>query len=43
MSTKIPKNKEEFLEISGVGEVKYERYGEKFKETILDYIKESAL
>lgn len=43
MSTKIPKNKEEFLDISGVGEVKYERYGEKFKETILDYIKESAL
>lgn len=43
MSTKIPKNKEEFLEISGVGEVKYERYGEKFKETILDYIKESGL
>ena len=43
MSTKIPKNKEEFLEISGVGEVKYERYGEKFKETILEYIKESGL
>lgn len=43
MSIKIPKNKEEFLEISGVGEVKYERYGEKFKETILDYIKESGL
>lgn len=39
MSIKIPKNKEEFLEISGVGEVKYERYGEKFKGTILDYIK----
>lgn len=43
MSIKIPKNKEEFLEISGVGEVKYERYGEKFKGTILDYIKESEL
>lgn len=30
MSTYLPLNKEEFLKIKGVGEVKYEKYGEEF-------------
>ncbi|WP_275297878.1 DNA helicase RecQ [Clostridium sp. YIM B02551] len=42
MSVKIPKTKEEMLNISGVGEVKYDRYGEKFIKEILDYVKETA-
>ncbi|WP_324172990.1 DNA helicase RecQ [Sulfurimonas sp.] len=29
-SQKLPQNKEEMLEVNGVGEVKYERYGEEF-------------
>ena len=29
-SIKLPQNKEEMLEVNGVGEVKYERYGEDF-------------
>lgn len=32
MAEKLPINKEEMLSISGVGEVKFERYGEKFLE-----------
>ena len=49
MSIKYPINRLEILEISGVGEVKYERYGEKFIEVIKEYIvknniqKEAAL
>ncbi len=34
MANEKPKNKEEMLEISGVGEVKWERYGEKFLAVI---------
>ncbi|MCB4742785.1 MAG: DNA helicase RecQ [Sulfurovum sp.] len=30
LSAKQPKNKEEMLEVHGIGEVKFERYGEKF-------------
>ena len=36
LSQKLPKTKEDFLDIHGVGEVKFERYGEKFLEYILD-------
>ncbi len=35
LSTKLPKNKREMLDISGIGEVKFERYGEEFLNTIL--------
>lgn len=34
MSRRKPTTKDEFLEVSGVGEVKYKRYGEAFMETI---------
>ena len=34
MSRRKPTIKDEFLEVSGVGEVKYKRYGEAFMETI---------
>lgn len=30
MASKLPQTKEEMLEVNGVGEVKYERYGERF-------------
>lgn len=38
MSVKYPIDKEEMLEISGVGEIKYERYGERFIEIIKEYV-----
>ncbi len=34
MSIKHPKTKEEMLEVNGVGEVKFERYGEEFLELL---------
>ena len=34
MSRRKPTTKDEFLEVSGVGEVKYKRYGEAFMEVI---------
>ncbi|MEW8956870.1 DNA helicase RecQ [Clostridium sp.] len=43
MSIKYPKSKEELMEISGVGAVKYERYGEEFKEAILKYVEENNI
>ena len=38
ISIKYPINKEEILQVSGVGEVKYERYGERFIEIIREYV-----
>lgn len=38
MSNVCPKDKEEFLEISGVGQIKYERYGERFLNEIRKFI-----
>ena len=38
MSVKYPINKEEILQVSGVGEIKYERYGERFIEIIKEYV-----
>jgi len=35
MSAKVPKNREEMLNVSGVGEVKFQRYGEAFLNVIL--------
>ena len=37
MSVKQPVNKEEMLMISGVGEVKYQRYGKAFLGVIQQY------
>lgn len=37
MSVKCPTNKQKMLQISGVGENKYQRYGEDFEEVILQY------
>jgi len=36
LSSKIPQNKEEMLEVHGIGEVKFERYGEEFLEVLVD-------
>ena len=38
MSVKHPTNKKEMLQISGVGENKYQRYGEDFEEVILSHL-----
>jgi len=43
MSIKYPTNKEEFLEISGVGEAKYSKYGKEFQGAIIEYIKVNNL
>ena len=43
MSKKYPVNEEEMLKITGVGEVKYQRYGDKFIKLILDYVKENNI
>jgi ATP-dependent DNA helicase RecQ len=39
MSSKMPINKSEFLQVAGVGEVKCEKYGERFMEAVLQYKK----
>jgi ATP-dependent DNA helicase RecQ len=38
MVDKLPQNSEEFLEVSGVGEVKHQRYGEAFLAIINHYV-----
>lgn len=38
MSVKHPTNKQQMLQISGVGENKYQRYGEDFEEVILSHL-----
>ena len=43
MSIKYPVTKEEMLQISGVGEVKYERYGERFIDIIKAYVIENNI
>lgn len=37
MCLKLPMNEEEFLEVSGVGKAKLQKYGEKFIEVICNY------
>ncbi|KAB1439621.1 DNA helicase RecQ [Candidatus Galacturonibacter soehngenii] len=37
MSAKMPMNRDEFLQVSGVGEVKCEKYGRRFMEVIIEY------
>ena len=43
MSTIYATNKEDMLSISGVGEIKYEKYSSKFIKVIEDYIKEKNI
>lgn len=43
MSLRYPLNKEQFLDISGVGHVKYEKYGESFLGVIIDYVAENDI
>jgi len=43
MSVKHPTNKDEFLEISGVGETKYSKYGKEFQGTIIEYVEANNL
>lgn len=43
MSRYLPVNKEEALCINGIGEVKYEKYGEQFINLIKDYIVENGI
>ena len=43
MSIKFPISKEEMLNISGVGETKYEKYGDRFSEVISSYVEENKI
>lgn len=40
MSIKAPTDKQTFLNVSGVGEAKYEKYGERFIEAVVAFIEE---
>lgn len=37
MSAKMPVNRDEFLQVSGVGEVKCEKYGKRFMDVVIEY------
>lgn len=43
MSNYLPQNKKELLKIHGFGEVRYQKYGERFLEVIRDYCDENNL
>lgn len=43
MASKFPTNKDEMLKISGVGEVKYSKYGKVFEEAIIKFTKENNI
>ncbi|MGL5085479.1 MAG: DNA helicase RecQ, partial [Clostridium sp.] len=43
MSIKFPISKAEILDISGVGESKYEKYGDRFSEVIGSYVEENKI
>lgn len=43
MSTSYPSDKIAILKVSGVGEAKFERYGEAFLEEILKYVEENGV
>lgn len=43
MSIKYPTNKEQMLLMSGVGEVKYERYAQEFEKLIAEHIKKNNI
>ncbi|GBU26123.1 ATP-dependent DNA helicase RecQ [Fibrobacteria bacterium R8-3-H12] len=38
MCAKVPRTEDEFLNVTGVGAVKLERYGEQFLEAIAGYV-----
>jgi len=42
MCMKLPKSQEQFLQISGVGQVKAERYGERFLRAIADFMHDNG-
>ncbi len=41
MCAKLPKNRDEFLNVSGVGEAKADKYGERFTEAIAAYLEKN--
>ena len=43
MCVKYPLNKDEFLKVSGVGEVKADKYGNKFMEAIGNYVQKNNI
>lgn len=43
MSSSYPVNKEEMLEISGVGEIKYQKYGRDFEVIIKEYVEKNNI
>lgn len=43
MSIRYPETMEQLLDISGVGQVKYERYGAEFSKVIHEYIMENGI
>ena len=43
MSSVYPRTKEEFLAISGIGEKKYNKYGERFAEVIRRYVEDNNI
>ena len=43
MSARFPRNSEELFDISGVGESKCEKYGERFLDIINDYVMKTIL
>ena len=38
MCVKVPQNKEQMLNVSGVGNVKFEKYGQRFLDAIVEYL-----
>jgi ATP-dependent DNA helicase RecQ len=43
MCRKLPRTESEFLEVSGVGRIKFERYGEQFIDLINDYLSKNPI
>lgn len=43
MSEYFPVNKEDFLKIKGVGDIKYEKYGDEFINAIQEYVEENSI
>lgn len=43
MSISYPVNKEEMLDISGVGEIKYQKYGKDFETVIKEYVEKNNI
>lgn len=43
MSSSYPVNKEEMLDISGVGEIKYQKYGKDFETVIKEYVEKNNI